>query len=104
LLAAGGARAANLYGEIRGTVTDPSGATIPDATVTATNESTGVVRTVTTLSNGGFDFVNLLAPADYTIRVSKDGFRQFVSNHTHLDVNQVYVANATLEVGARRKP
>jgi hypothetical protein len=100
LLAVRGARADNLYGEIRGTVGDPSGATIPDATVTATNEATGVVRTATTLSNGGFDLVNLLAPADYTIRVSKQGFREFVSTHVHLDVNQVYVANATLEVGA----
>jgi hypothetical protein len=99
LLAVAGARADNLYGEIRGTVADASGAVIPGATVAVTNEGTGVTKTVTTEANGDFDVVNLLAPADYTITVTAQGFRTYTSNHAHLDLNQVYVANATLEVG-----
>lgn len=100
LLAVSGARADNLYGTIRGTVTDQTGAVIPAAGVTITNEGTGITKTTTSGSDGSFEVVNLLAPADYTITVDKEGFRKYVSNHVHLDVNQVFVANATLEVGA----
>ncbi|HEV2383236.1 MAG TPA: carboxypeptidase-like regulatory domain-containing protein [Terriglobia bacterium] len=99
LLVASGARADNLYGTIRGTVTDATGAVVPSATVTVTNEGTGISRTVTSQSDGAFDVENLLAPATYTISIERDGFRKSVSNSVHLDVNQVYVANTALEVG-----
>ena len=94
------ARADNLYGTIRGTVSDQTGAVIPGATVTIRNQGTGISRTAQSLADGGFEFVNLLAPATYAVSVEKEGFRRFVSENVHLEVNQVFVANATLEVGA----
>jgi Carboxypeptidase regulatory-like domain len=100
LLAAAPALADNLYGIIRGTVTDQSGASVPGATVTVTNTSTGVTRTATTNQDGGFDLENLLAPGTYDVTVDATGFTKFVSSGVHLDVNQTYVANAALQVGA----
>ena len=49
LLTGSGARADDVYGGIRGTVTDPSGAVIPGVPVTATNIAKGIARTVKTL-------------------------------------------------------
>ena len=76
LLCGSVARADELYGKIRGTVDDPSGAVIPGARVTVTNTATGVSRSMTTPSSGDFEFVNLLAPAIYDVVIEKDGFRQ----------------------------
>ena len=70
-------RADDIYGRIRGTVTDPSGAVVPDVTVTATNIATGVVRSVKTGSDGIYEFVNLPAPAVYTVTVERTGFKRF---------------------------
>ena len=94
------ARADNLYGTIRGTATDQTGAVIPGVTVTVTNQDTGISKTAVSQSDGSFEFVNLLAPATYRVVVEKQGFRKSVSENIHLEVNQVFVANATLEVGA----
>ena len=99
-LAVSPARADNLYGTIRGTAIDQTGAVIPGVTVTVTNQDTGISRTAVSQADGSFEFVNLLAPATYTVTVTKEGFRKSVSENVHLDVNQAFVANATLEVGA----
>jgi hypothetical protein len=93
-------RADNLYGTSRGTVTDQTGAVIPGATITIRNQDTGISRTAQSLGDGGFEFVDLLAPATYAVSVEKEGFRRFVSENIHLEINQIFVANATLEVGA----
>jgi hypothetical protein len=99
-LAAAPALADNLYGTIRGTVTDQTGATVPGATVTIINTATGVSRTVTTQQDGAFEAINLQAPSDYSVTVEAAGFTKLVSTNIHLDVNQVYVSNAALQVGA----
>jgi len=46
LLSGSSAQADELYGRIRGTVTDPSGAVVPGARVTVTNTATGVVKSM----------------------------------------------------------
>ena len=94
------ARADQLYGTIRGTVTDQSGAVIPGATVTATDVSTGVSRQITSSAGGSFEFLNLLAPAAYNVSVEKAGFHKFVSSNIRLNVNQTYVVAAALQVGS----
>src|SRR5208337_3620728 len=94
------ARADELYGKIRGTVTDPSGLVVPGAKVTVTNTATGISRSMTSFASGGFEFANLLAPGVYDVGVEKEGFRKFESTNIHLDVNQVYVVTAPLEVGS----
>ena len=100
LLFAAPGLADNLYGTIRGTVTDQSGATVPNATVTVTNTGTGITRTATTTQDGNFDVENLQAPGTYEVTITASGFTKFASTGIELNVNQVYVANAALEVGA----
>lgn len=92
-------KADNVYGSIRGVVTDASGAVIPDALVTATNTSTGISRETATSADGSFEFLNLLVPATYSVTVKKSGFRDYRSAGILLNVNQTYVVNATLQVG-----
>ena len=94
------AKADELYGRIRGTVTDPSGAVVPGAKVTARNAATGLLRSMTSSPSGDFEFVNLLAPAVYDVEVEKEGFHKTERTNIELNINQVFVANVTLEVGA----
>ena len=60
-------------GQITGTVTDPSGAGIPGATVTVRSTGTGATRTVTTSADGAYTVTNLL-PGEYTVAVGSPGF------------------------------
>ena len=62
-----------------GTVTDPAGAVIPDAKVTALNPANGRTTTTTTQSDGGY-VIPYLEPADYTITVEKTGFDKYGAN------------------------
>src|SRR5664279_393235 len=57
-----------------GTVLDPSGAVVPSAAVTATDNETGAVRSVTTDNSGTFRFLNL-TPGEYTLAISVTGFK-----------------------------
>ena len=59
-------------GRISGVVRDPSGAAVPGATVTITNQATGVAQTLTSGSDGSF--AANLSPGSYTVAVSIKGF------------------------------
>jgi hypothetical protein len=85
-------------GEIKGSVLDPSGAAVPDATVTITDIDTGQVKTVTTNNAGVYD-VPFLTPGKYTIRVVKQGFNAFVRENLLLQIQTLDVS-ATLAIGA----
>jgi hypothetical protein len=100
MVAASQAKADELYGRIRGTVTDQSGAVIPGAKVTVTNTTTAISKSMDSSPNGDFELVNLLAPGLYNVAIQKEGFQGFQQTAIHLDVNEVYVANATLQVGS----
>ncbi len=93
-------RADNLYGTIRGVVTDSSGAVVPGAAVKVMNTETGISREVTSRGDGSFEVLDLLVPATYNVTVEKNGFQRYTSAGILLNVNQVYVASATLQVGA----
>src|SRR5208282_1150863 len=80
--------AAQAGGAIEGTVTDANGAAIPDATVTATNVSTGVSTSRTTTSAGFFS-ITLLVPGRYTVTVSKPGFEVFNQENFIIDNEHV---------------
>lgn len=99
LMFASVAFADDIYGRIRGTVTDPSGAVVPGATVTATNVATGVSKTATTDATGGYELPNLVAPGTYTIKIEKSGFTTYQAQGVQLRLNQIYVANAQMQVG-----
>ena len=60
-------------GDISGTVTDPTAAAVPSATITATNRATGVAQTTTTDSQGYYHFA-FLPPGQYQVSVSVAGF------------------------------
>src|SRR5574337_1499818 len=58
-------------GSLAGTVVDPSGATVPDATVTITGPQGSKI--LTTTADGKFEFQNL-TPGNYDVKVEKQGF------------------------------
>jgi outer membrane receptor protein involved in Fe transport len=64
-------------GEIRGIVTDPSGAVVPGVNVTITNTQTGVETRVITNASGVYDAL-FLVPGSYSIGFAKPGFQSFV--------------------------
>jgi Carboxypeptidase regulatory-like domain len=85
-------------GEVRGLVTDASGATIPDVQVTLTDLLTGVSTRVATNSSGAYDAPTLM-PGTYSISFAKTGFATLVRNGVSLGV-QVIKEDASLAVGA----
>jgi len=93
------AHADNLYGSIRGTVTDPSGAALSGITVTATNTEMGVETKVTSSQTGGFVFPQL-AIGNYKVTITAPNFKTFQASGIHLNLDQVYALNVKLEVGA----
>ncbi len=88
-------------GDIRGTVTDPTGAVIPDVTVTVVNVDTGVSKTFTTNKDGLFD-TNSIVPGHYTVTFLHDGFDQLTRGPITLEVGFTTV-NAKLSVGSTKQ-
>jgi hypothetical protein len=85
-------------GTITGVVHDSSGAVVPDAKVTVTNQATKVSVLLT--SNGAGEYSALeLQVGLYTVRVDKQGFRSFAESGVVLNAAQTVRADATLEVG-----
>ena len=92
--------AAQFSSAIQGTVTDDSQATVPDATVTATNSATGVTRSVTTSSEGFYRISNLGA-GTYNVKVEKSGF-SVLQRDVVLAITDISRVDFTLSVGADR--
>ena len=92
-------KADNLYGSIRGTVTDQAAGSLPDASVTATNVATGVTYHVATSKDGTYNFLQLPV-GDYTLKVEKSGFRTYIATKIHLDTNQVSSMDVKMALGA----
>ena len=83
---------------LSGTITDASGALLPNAKVTAHNEGSGQDSTVTTNQSGAYTFPNL-AIGSYTVRVEAPGFEAAVQQGTHLDPNIGARYDASLKTG-----
>ncbi|HEY3938784.1 MAG TPA: TonB-dependent receptor [Bryobacteraceae bacterium] len=88
-------------GDIRGTVTDASGAVIPGVNVRLLNTDTGVVKELVTNSAGLYDAVSIL-PGQYTITFTKEGFERVVRSNIALEVGAISV-DAQLSVGATQQ-
>jgi hypothetical protein len=85
-------------GTLSGTVTDPAGAVVAGATVTAVNAATGV-ETKTTTTNTGTYTLPYLPAGTYTIRVTSPGFRTATAENAILRVAQTQNVDIKLEVG-----
>ena len=87
-------------GALTGTITDPSGAVVPNATVTLRNADTGQARTVMTMADGTYTF-SLLAPGTYRLRIEAGGFKPLEVPSATVNVTETEVLNRSLEVGAQ---
>jgi hypothetical protein len=83
---------------ITGTVTDPSGAVVPAASVTAINEATGITYTQVTTEGGLYSFPSLPIGL-YTIKVELTGFKTAENKSNVLEINTPLVVNVHLQVG-----
>ncbi len=84
-------------GDIRGVVTDPTGAVIPDTTVTVTNVNTGVTKVLQTNSDGLYDTSSIVV-GTYSVSFERAGFGKFERSSITLQVGTSTV-NAVLQVG-----
>jgi hypothetical protein len=91
--------AQTISGTITGTVVDSSGAAVPDAAVTLTNESTQETRTGKSDTSGEFVFA-ALQPGAYTVSVTKQGFETVRRTGLLLQTNQrLAVGSIALTIG-----
>jgi len=86
-------------GEVNGTVTDSTGAVIPGATVTLTNQGTKIARTAVTNASGNFVFINVPS-GTYTLSIELQGFKTVQVSPFDIAVNQTLTRSVRLEVGA----
>ncbi len=86
-------------GAFVGTVTDPTGAAIPDAKVSVIETRTNVTTETASNEVGQWRVPNLPI-GDYEVRIEAQGFKSFVRANLRLSVTNVTRVNTTLEVGA----
>ncbi len=98
LAAIGLAQAQVVQSSVVGTVADPSGAAMVNASVTVTNQDTNIQRTVTTNEHGDYRVVGL-EPGRYTVKVSSKGFKTVMVSDVALVASQERRVDANLEVG-----
>ena len=89
-------------GSIRGTVVDPAGARVTQASVVVVNAGTGTRYTATSDSEGHFA-LELLPPGDYSARVEAEGMSPQVSPTLHVDVGGLQNSHFTSKLLAPRK-
>jgi outer membrane receptor protein involved in Fe transport len=94
--------AQQITGNIRGTVSDPSGAVIRGAVVTAQETETGLSRRATTDSNGNYILLELPV-GHYRLRIAEKGFQEFVQDGITLNVNETASVSAHLAVGSEKE-
>jgi hypothetical protein len=85
-------------GIVTGSVSDPSGATVPKAIVKITAVATSKSEQVTTAEGGSFTFASLPA-GTYELRVTADGFQTFVTPDIKVDINRTVRVPVQLLLG-----
>ena len=85
-------------GDLTGLVTDPSGAAIPNANVTLTNNATGATQAHTTTDQGAYRF-SLLSPGTYTLSISASNF-QVLRETATVTVGQSTSVNVQLQLAS----
>ncbi len=87
-----------LYGRVRGVVTDATGAVLPGVHLKLTNVGTGISEEKDSDSGGGFLFPNL-HPGQYKLVASKASFKSFQVDSIRVEPNEIYVQNFGMELG-----
>ncbi len=86
-------------GTFTGTVTDQSGAVVPGATITITNQATGVKYNLTS-NNAGVYFVTSVPPGHYTFEAKKQGFQTYSTQNVEMTVDYTQRLDIKLTVGS----
>ena len=84
---------------ISGTVTDPTGAVVPGASVTALNTDTGISTSTQTNTQGFYSFP-VLPTGKYEVTIRAAGFEEYRQTDLVLDVNNALRIDAAMKVGA----
>src|SRR5215470_12175890 len=92
------ANAQTFRGSINGTVTDPSGAAVPGATVKATEVATNLEHSTITSGEGQFAFQDI-APGIYKVSVVAQGFPTLTVDKVEVAAGQVYTLPVQLKLG-----
>ncbi len=87
-----------IYGSIVGTITDQSGAVVPNVTVTATNADTNQTRTETTDQSGRFS-IQSLTPGKYNVAIESKGFRRVEQTGLEVSPNTIRRVDQSLQIG-----
>ena len=85
-------------GTILGSVTDPTGASVPNAKVTVTNSASGLERSLNANSEGNFTIPSLNI-GNYSVKVESPGFKTYEQSGIKLNVNATLRVNAPLQIG-----
>jgi len=83
---------------LRGTVTDPSGAIIPNANITVTNSFNGARATSKTANDGSFQIP--LSPGQYTLQIDSPGFQTLVRRNLNIGTQSMASESFRLQVGS----
>jgi hypothetical protein len=86
-------------GTITGTITDPKGLTVAQASVVIKSTDTGIERPAITTSDSGNYSAAFLQPGHYQVTISKDGFSPVVRKDLVLQVGQTLTIDVALTVG-----
>jgi carboxypeptidase family protein len=98
LLAPALTQAQEFRATLTGVVTDQSGATVPNANVTATNDETGSTYTAKTNESGVY-YIPYVVPGTYTVKVEATGFKTAVQEKVLLLASKYFNQNFKLDVG-----
>jgi outer membrane receptor protein involved in Fe transport len=98
LLSLAGTARAQFRAAVQGTVTDPSGAVVPEVTLTLKNNETGRTQTVTS-SGEGFYRISELPPGSYTLTAEKAGFKKTTFESLTVNAEQVQGVDVVLTAG-----
>lgn len=90
--------AQSVYGSVQGTVTDSTGAAVPDTQITAREVNTGIVQQTRT-NDKGIYILSSLRPGTYDIVIHRDGFRDLQHKSMSVRIGDAIPLDATLEVG-----
>src|SRR5258708_35762621 len=85
-------------GTLLGTITDATGASVPNAIVTITEVNTGIVRSTKTSEAGNFNFGDL-PPGTYSVTVELTGFKKALRTNVDVLVNSSVRVDLTLQPG-----